>query len=116
MLTKILSGGIVVLMLAFGVFYWNHQRVVKNLIQQNEQLQAEKLVLEIENEARQATIDYLEQSKQVKERVIREKILVKEVVDSGDLSRIREFYRKYRLQPTGQGGPAPVESGGGSGH
>ena len=112
MLTKMLSGGIVVLMLAFGVFYWNHQRVVRNMTAQIETLQGEKLALEIENQARQATIDYLEKAKQVKVRVDREKKQVKEVVESGDLGRIRDLYQQYRVRPQGKDGAA---GGGGGG-
>ena len=116
LLTKILSGGMIVLLLAFGAFYWNHQRVVRNLTAQNEALQGEKLALEIENKAQQATIEYLEKTKQVKARVIRERREIQQVVESGDLGGIRALYGKYRVQPTGPGGPAPGGGKGGPGH
>jgi hypothetical protein len=116
MITKILSGGIVFLMLAFGVFYWNHQRVVRNFNSQIETLQGEKLALEIQAKAQQATIEYLEKTKQVKARVNREKKGIKEVVESGDLGGIRDLYGKYRVQPADQGSPAPGGTRGDPGH
>ena len=116
LITKILSGGIVVLMIACGVLYWNHQRVVRNLTSQIEALQGEKLALEIQAKAQQATIEYLEKTKQVKKRVNREKTEIQQVVESGDLSGIRALYGKYRVQPAGQGGSATGGAAGGPGH